>query len=137
MPLKADDARGCPGAAPRIRLVLRPAVLPVRNLLAIDPRGQMLAHRVDGHGEPLSIARDHAPGGLAIVNAASAVVHGLCAVFPLPLVANLGFIPAPERTRVGTKEDAAVQPIAINEDLKLEHEVAVALLRLQICLRGC
>src|SRR5262249_1926341 len=78
-------------------------------------------------------------------NAPRAVIDGLGSVGSLPLIANLGFVAAPELTGEAAEEDAAVKALAVGKHVELEDkivplpfglDVAVAVLDVQLAIRG-
>lgn len=85
-----------------------------------------------GQGQPFAIVGNHATSRLVPGEAAGAEIDRLSAVVALPLIADLGFVAAPELPRRGAEEHAAVEVRAVGDDFELEDKVAVLPLRLQV-----
>src|SRR5260370_16736500 len=100
-----------------------PLVGKIGHLVAVDPGGHVLALRHYRHGEPLVVAGNHFASRLAIVNASGAIVHRLGPVLALPLIADLGFVAAPELARQAAEKDAPIEILTLGKYPQLQPEI--------------
>src|SRR5688572_19150761 len=113
VPLNGDHACALAEALPRI-LTRRTLVGPVAHLVALDPHSHVRPVGNDGLREPLVIVGHDAAGRLAAIDSAGAEIGRLGAVAVAEHIIQLAFVSGPAAFSQRAKENAAVQPVAVN-----------------------